>query len=312
MHVEKLYNALHHLNVHVQYENWHDPSLSSDIVHFFGYNDVNKIHLLKKKGYRLVYTHILDGITNLSSPKKKYHLVKNKIINYAPAKLNPLFLWKALPSFDALIYMHESDRQTAIQVYNVDPDKTFVIPHAVDNIVPNFNVVPNWNPYLVSVGSIVERKNSIFTALACQRNKIHIKFIGQPHDIQSTYFRDFLSCIDNEYTQYLGYLTENEKRNYLQNASGFVLLSKGESGCIAVYEAASLGLPLLLSDMPWAKHYDNPRRIFYSSPFSNKDADYAISNFCKYAQRQSIPSFEVKTWNEIAKMYLNVYRSVAS
>jgi glycosyltransferase involved in cell wall biosynthesis len=285
VHVEKLFNSLYQLKLDVQYENWHDPHLTSDIVHFFGYNDCNKIELLKKKGFRLVYTHIVDGLTNLSNAKKKYHQWKNKLLNHLPDRFNPLFLWKSLPAFDALIYMHESDRETAIRLFNVDPKKTFVIPHAVDSIEWNTNPKPNWNPYLVSIGSIVERKNSIFTALACQRNKIHIKFIGQPHDIQSGYFREFLNCIDNEYTQYLGYLNETEKRNYLQNASGFVLLSKGESGCIAVYEAASMGLPLLLSDLPWAKHYENPRQIYFSSPFSNKKADRSLSNFCKYAQR---------------------------
>ena len=96
----------------------------------------------------------------------------------------------------------------------------------------------------------------------------------------------------------------------MKNASGFVLLSRGESGCISVYEAAITGLPLLLSDLPWAKGYENPVNIQFCSVNDRKLAAASLSEFYNQSVRQEAPSFTVHTWLEIAEKYKTIYTTL--
>ena len=313
VHAAKLFQYLKEEGVEVNYENWHNPQLSADIVHFFGYNDFHKIRALKQKDYKLVYTHILDGITNLPASKRLYHKLKNKIIRLLPEKMNTMFPWRILNEFDALVYMHENDRNTAIELYNVDPAKTRVIPHAVDSLEPFTGPATEVQPkYLVSVGSIVERKNAVFTARLCRQLNIPVHFIGHPFDKESAYFREFESLCDGTLIRYSGYVTEEEKLQFLKQACGFVLLSFGESGCISVYEAGAAGLPLLLADLPWAKGYEQPQAISFCSPADQQQAAVALQKFYESSTRRISPSFTVHTWRDIARQYAAVYKQLMS
>jgi len=165
VHAEKLFSNLKQLGINVEYENWHDPKLEGNIIQFFGFNDFHKIKALKAKGYKLVYTHILDGLTNLSSAKLLYHKIKNKLINLLPEKFNVNFHLKPLNYSDAIVYMHQNDMNTAINLYNVDPSKAFVIPHAVDSLEKfQGDTVKEDTKFLISLGSIVKRNNAVFKA----------------------------------------------------------------------------------------------------------------------------------------------------
>jgi len=311
VHAEKLFNNLKQIGVDVEYENWHDPKLEGNVIQFFGFNDFHKIKALKAKGYKLVYTHILDGLTNLSSTKLLYHKVKNKLINLLPEKFNVLFPWKALNYFDAIVYMHQNDMNTAINLYNVDPSKAFVIPHAVDSLEKfQGDITKGDAKFLISLGSIVERKNAVFTAKICKENKIPILFIGHPFDKSSAYYKEFLEQVDGTYVRYSGFVTEQEKVALLKKASGFVLLSFGESGCISVYEAGATGLPVLLSDLPWAKGYEKPNAIYFSSPTDKEKATKSLINFFKLSERKTFQTFSVHTWKEIAERYAAIYKKL--
>ncbi len=310
VHAEKLYTFLKEIDVDVEYENWYDPKIKGEIVHFFGFNDFNKIKALKNKGYKLIYTHIMDGLTNQSKSKLFYHSLKNKLINLLPHKFNAIFPWKALDYFDAIVYMHENDRNTAVKLYNIDKNKTYIIPHAVDSLDKFKGDIHNTEKFLVSVGSIVERKNIITTSNLCIKNNIPLKIIGHPFDKNSTYFKSFISLIKNTNVEYLGFLCEEEKLETLKKAAGFVLLSKGESGCISVYEAAATGLPLLLSDLPWAKGYENPKNINYCSIVNLDKASKTLNDFFENCNRENCPTFTVHTWKEISEMYKKIYKSI--
>ncbi len=313
VHADKLFSTLNSRGVEVEYENWHNPTICGEIVHFFGFNDFNKIIALKKRGYKLVYTHIMDGLTNQSDTRLRYHLLKNIFIKILPEKFNALFPWRALKYFDAIIYMHKNDRDTAIKLYNLDPNKCYIIPHAVDTLdkFKGGGIYNNENnKYLVSVGSIVERKNTLFLADLCIKNKIPIVFIGHPFDKNSNYYVEFLKRVDGKYITYLGFVSEETKIEKLKNACGFVLLSFGESGCISIYEAGATGLPLLLSDLPWAKGYENPTDIKFCSPTNNLTGGKSLIDFYLNSVRRDSPSFKVNTWKEIAEMYVDVYHKV--
>jgi hypothetical protein len=134
-------------------------------------------------------------------------------------------------------------------------------------------------------------------------------FLGQPFNKEDAYFKEFLALVDEQYVIYPGYVSEEEKTKILTEASGFALLSKGESGCIAVYEAAAACLPLFLSDLPWAYGYEDLKMVTHVNLNTVSNISSSLASFFNKSQRLHVTAFDVKTWEQIASNYLNVYRS---
>jgi glycosyltransferase involved in cell wall biosynthesis len=311
VHAIKLNNHLKNIGIEIDYENWWDPNLKGDVVHFLGFDNVERIRTLKKRGYKIVYTHIMDGVTNLPHTTILYHKYKNVILRKLPKKFDCLFPWRGLIYIDAFVYMNEFDKKTAIDIYNIPIVKTHVIPHAVDDLSVYLGPSTSDDKHLVSVGTITPRKQTNLTAKICSDLGIKVKFIGQPHSIDDDYYKEFRSIIDkSESLEYVGFVDEKTKVGMLKNASGFILLSKAESGCIAVYEAAAAGLPLFLSDLPWAKGYESLDNIKHGNLNDECVLSEQISQFFESSERQDKPVFKVKTWFEVASMYKTVYESI--
>jgi glycosyltransferase involved in cell wall biosynthesis len=312
----RLVENLRLLGVQADFENWHDPKLDPDVVHVMGFNDVGNLRELKRRGKRLVFTHILDWITNSGERAIRRKEWSNRAVRMLPSQFDRFFPWRAIPLFDAVCYMNQGDRDTGIRLYNLDPARTHVIRLGVEDI-QSYRAVPDGGPvegiperYLVSVASIVPRKNQLFLARACRAAGVPVVFVGHPGNEQGDYFQEFNALVDSKVVFYFRDAPEALKRRLLWNASGFVLLSLGESGCIVVSEAGATGLPILLADLPWAKDYEDPHGIRYASAFDQAAAAREISQFYELARRGDTPSFRVRTWREVAEMYCDVYREV--
>lgn len=310
-HITKLHKY-HNINgVECKYESFFEPGLDPDVVHFLGYNDIERIKLLKRKGKKLILTHIVDDLTNL----KGIILLKRRIIIFfqsiLPSNLDRYIKWKALKYFDHIVYMHENDRNTAIKFFSIDQEKTSIIPHGIDKI-PSFDF--NYSlteDYLISVGSIIPRKNSSLLAKICLENNIPIVFIGSS-DKNSKYFETFKKNVDGKTVKYLGYVSEIEKQRYLSKAKGFIILSNGESGCISIYEAASFGLPIFLSDLPWSYAYPSSKLITRSKI---NEYTFLTKNINKWEKklkkkRTNKPSFSLLTWRDISNRYIKIYNTL--
>ena len=117
--------------------------------------------------------------------------------------------------------------------------------------------------------------------------------------------------IDNEYVRYAGFVTSEEKYDLLKRARGFALLSQFESGCFAIFEAAAAGLPLLLSNLPWAT---KPFRDAKESKFVTLDTPDRIAKelaaFYSNAHRLPETTFPILSSREIARRYLAIYEKI--
>jgi glycosyltransferase involved in cell wall biosynthesis len=311
VHAHKLLHNLREIGLDVEFENWHDPNLRPDVVHFLGYNNLYKLKKLKAQGRKLILTHIMDHWTSRTERDKNIQKIKNWFFKKLPVQFFPMFPWKALDLFDHIVYMHEEDRKSAIKLYGVNPKKTSVIPHAVDSLRP-FETTTQPNTYLVCIATIMERKNPLLTAQICNALEIPMVFAGPAWDKNSEYFKEFSKEMTGGSSRYLGFVSEEEKIELLKKAKGFVLLSEGESGCIALYEAAAYGLPILISDMPWAKSYTSPTNLFWTNLRNKKELQTSLKSFYENTQKSPEPSFEILTWKEIAGKYADVYKKCLS
>ena len=106
---------------------------------------------------------------------------------------------------------------------------------------------------------------------------------------------------------YPGYV-EKEWRDCIErNASGYVLLSLGESGCIAVYEAAAYQMPLLLSNLPWAWGYDHPTDVHFCDQDDEAKAVEQLADFYVKSGHLDHKPFNAMTWADVARLYVAEY-----
>ncbi|MBN1127103.1 MAG: glycosyltransferase family 4 protein [Sedimentisphaerales bacterium] len=309
---QKIYENLKLLNVDVDYARWWDPSQKCDLLHLFNCSST-MVAMAHEAGVKVIVTHIVDRLTNLSRTKRfGRQLLSYAIRNTLPTRLFQRFWWSMLSQVDALVYINQYEAKAAIDVYGVPRDKTHVILHGYDDDQKEqLQSGPrNACSHLVSLASIVPRKNTIRLAKAARDVGVPVVFIGKPFSEENAYYREFLKLVDDKHVIYVGYASEEEKIKWLTEASGFVLVSEAESGCIAVYEAAAVGLPMLLSGRPWAYSYGKHPAIQYVEPSDDFAIAARLKSFYLTSQRLNIETFPVVTWREIAQQYIAVYRSV--
>ena len=165
--------------------------------------------------------------------------------------------------------------------------------------------------YLISVATVSERKNTIVLAEAALAARVPVLFLGKPYASDDPYFLRFERLVDGNFVRYPGFVSEDEKYRYLRGARGFVLLSQFESGCIAVFEAAGAGLPLLLPNVPWAtKSYEKARDISFVRSADPPGLIAALKIFYEKAHRTAGTTFPLQSWNQIAQRYLLVYEQL--
>ncbi len=306
---EKLYGSLRTLGIEVEHARWWDPDQYSDLIHTFGCSP-SMVSMAHQAGVKVVLTHIVDEMTNSSCSRRLWHRTRNAAIReFAPGSVRRLFPWHVLPAIDELVYINQADAETAIDIYGIQRRRTHVIPHGcgTDAITRLQAGAREAASYLVSVGSIVPRKNTIVLARAARRAGVPLVFLGKAFDEDDPYFKEFKALVDGECVIYPGYVSEDEKTAWLVGASGFVLASRAESGCIAVYEAAAAGLPMLLSDRPWARVYGRNPSLHLVPPVEDALAEQ-LKPFFDTSRRMRACTFPVETWDDIAKRYLAVYQ----
>jgi len=309
VYAERLHESLRAIRVEVEFARWWDPGQKCDVIHMLGYPP-GMVHAAHEAGAKVVLTHIVDGMTNASPARRLRHRVRNSILRRCcPGVARRLFTWHVLPEIDALVYIHSEDEATARELYGVPPEKTHVIPHGCtpEQVGAIHSGPRHKQSYLVSIGSIVRRKNPVVLARAALQAKVPVVFMGKPFSDQDEYYREFLGLVDGRYVVHRGFVSEQEKMELIAGASGFALLSNGESGCIAVYEAAAAGLPLLLSDLPWARGYGRYETITRVHLGRADEVADGLARFYASSARRAMPVFPVMTWAEVAAAYLRVY-----
>lgn len=316
-HAVKLQQEISKLGVDIEFARWWDQSQEDfDIIHFLS-APLYMARYAKSRNKKTFFSMIFDFESNKTAVEQRVKMLKNKIIDVMPGTLSGNAYWKALPYMDKIQFMHEQDREAALRYFpkSLKKEKTLIIPHAYDpldmNISDHLNIsdMKFPNKYLVSCANISERKQSVLLAQYAKKAQVPIVFMGSSNDSDS-YCQRFKREIDNKYVFYPGYVSREWKDCIEKNAAGYVLLSKGESGCIAVYEAAAYQLPLLLSNLPWAWGYESPTDISFCD-FKNEDvAVEQLRNFYNKASRLNHTPFSIHTWSEVAQMYKNVYENL--
>jgi glycosyltransferase involved in cell wall biosynthesis len=311
--VEAVMRELGGLGVEVEPARWWDENQKGDVIHYFNRPPPTNVDLARQKGFKVVMTELLD---QTASRGRAQLLAQRSFTKLARALLPPGLLlrtgWEVYGQLDAMVYAVEHEWEVAQYLFGARPDRGCIIPHGLEEEALRQLALPQkQEDYLVSVATIHPRKNTVVLAQAAQRARTPVVFLGKPYAGDDPYFLEFKKWVDGKIVRYPGFVSTEEKWRYLRGARGFALLSQFESGCIAVYEAAAAGLPLLLSDLPWAsKVYANARAVKFIRLRSVTDIAADLGSFYALAHRQPGTTFPLLTWRQVAEKYANVYQRI--
>jgi glycosyltransferase involved in cell wall biosynthesis len=311
--VESLMRELPALGIGVEPERWWDEAQQGDIIHFVGRpSSINHLRLAKQKGFKVVLTDFLDQPASrdkltLFAQRLCIRLAR-KVLGGFTARL----AWDAYREFDAMVYAVPHEWETAKYLFDANPARGFVIPHGIEpSALAKLRQPANEADYLISVATITPRKYTLLLAAAAKLAGMPVLFVGKPYADDDPYFQQFQAVIDNECVRYAGFVSDEEKYAYLRRARGFALLSQFESGCIAIYEAAAAGLPLFLSDLPWAaKPYRDAKDSRFVPLSTPQRVAEELRIFYDSAHRLPETTFPLLTWREVANRYSTIYKTI--
>lgn len=312
-HALKLQKEISAKGVDIEFARWWDSGQKDcDIIHFLHPNPL-MARQARERGIKTFCSLIFDYES--SKTKFQQFIAKRKLfLRRLTSPADSLF-WTALNYMDKVHFMHQYDRDTALSYFPdlLKPKNTVIIPHAYDPgdmhlglKEVNFTLP---SKYLVSVANISPRKQTLLLATYAKAAKVPVVFLGG-HVDTDPYYQNFLKEVDNKYVYYPGFVSKEEKDYILDHASGYVLLSLGESGCIAVYEAAAYKMPILLSNLPWAWGYEEPQNIEFCNFQSKDKAISEIKMFFDHAGKLDHTPYAIHTWGEAASMYIEQYNQL--
>jgi glycosyltransferase involved in cell wall biosynthesis len=310
--IEALMRELANLGVTVEPVRWWDGNQTGDIIHYVCRTNVSSIRFAHEKKFKVIMTDLLDQTASRSRSRLFLQRTAIQAARLAAPGLASRFTWGIYRELDAMVFAVGHEWEVAQYLFDANPQRGNIIPHGLEPeaLAQLAGAAPE-EDYLVSCATIHPRKNTVLLAEAARLAKVPVVFLGKPYSANDDYFLRFKELVDGKYVRYPGFVTEAEKYRYLRGARGFALLSQYESGCIAVYEAAAAGLPLFLSNLPWAaRSYPLAKNLQLADLSGVRKAAAQLEQFYQGAHRGREATFPVLSWREVAKEYLRVYEKI--
>ena len=313
--IEKLMEHLPQCGVTVEPLRWWDARQEMDIIHSFGRPSDLLAELMVGKNIALVMSEILEAAAGRNRWELLgFRLLKLLISRCAGASVGRLG-WHVHRHVAAAIYASPVELELARNLYGLPSNRGYLLPYGLTSQELDALAREDREAgHLVCVATIHPRKNVLLLARAAREAETSVIFLGKPYSENDIYFKEFMGLVDGRNVIYRGYVSAEEKQTLLRQARGFVLLSNYESGCMAVYEAAAAGLPMLLADRPWARaSYAVYGDVHFVSLHSLPATAAKLKEFYRQAHRRvGRQIFPVPTWDEVAQRYVEIYRQVLS
>ncbi len=310
---EALMRELKALGVEVEPERWWDENQTGDILQFMCRPPAFNVRAARQKGFKTIMTETLDQTASRTSTQLFAQRCLTRLAQkFLPGSLTNRLNWEVYHDLDAMVYLVELEWKTAQYLFGANPRRGHVIALGLDAEALQQLARPQAEQdYLISIATIHPRKNTLLLAQAARMSGTPIVFLGKPYAPDEPYFLEFKKLVDGRIVQYPGFVSIEEKHQYLRGARGFALLSQFESGCIALHEAAAAGLPLFLPQLPWAANvYHNARDSHFVRLGSVKHTAAALGDFRAQAHRQAGTTFPILSWRQAAQKYLALYEKL--
>lgn len=242
--------------------------------------------------------------------------------NYKDKKDHVLFQNKINRS-SAITYISEYAKSSTHQFFDVPDIPEYVIYNGnpiLKMIIPN-NYKPKFapkKPYLFTIGEIKERKNFISLIGLIQHLKDYNLIIAGKN---STSEAERIQALINKYQlsdriKLVGKISELDKQFYYKNCAAFVFPSLREGFGLPVIEAMKFGKPTFISNNTSLPEIGGELSFYWDNYTPNYMADVFEKGMTIYEDNKDQYSKKLKeraesfNWNDAAKSYIEVYRSL--
>jgi len=309
--IEKIKAALEAAGLQVEYLRWWDDSQSGDLIHFFGRANPSHIDFAHTKGLKYVFSELLTSQGSRFPTHLRLQAAANSILRkLLPANYRLPLRWDSYQKADAVIAITDWEAWIMGELFDAPSNRVHVIPNAVDDVYFHSGSKAIGN-HLICVATITERKRVLELAEAAITAKTPLKVVGKPYSEGDPYFLKFIKTAQasQEIVEYLGPIQNPEQlAARLHAARGFVLPSTMETQSLAALEAAAAGLPLLLSDLPWAHATFGSKATYLPLCSGTLFADH-LKRFFDLAPGLPAPPTP-PTWLQVAKTLIRIYDSI--
>ncbi len=230
---------------------------------------------------------------------------------------------------NAIIVPSSATRDAVVQAYAINPEKIHVISHGYDaeayhpyndaEIQEALNRYGIKKPYVISVGRLEEKKNTLQVLKLIQSARTHLApppmkgedggggvntlnliLAGTPGYGYNIIKRWIIDNKARDWVHELGWLPSEETSKLICGASALITISRAEGFGLTILEALTCGTPVLASDIPPHREIGK-EAVIYTDP-SNliESADKLITLLNKPNKLISAIKFPAYTWAQSA------------
>lgn len=310
-------SGLRELGVEVEFARWWDGKQSADLIHFFGVPSSGYLQFARAKRLPVVSTTLFTATCNRSPRQLALQGFMVSTLLKIPAippwgSIRGQLTWKSFGECDMNIVGLEAEARVLETVYGLTRKQIGIVPLGLSEPFLQAGPGTRQHSYLITTGTITERKRSVELAKMAHLAKVPICFVGKPYDEKSAYWKEFQSLVDGAVVTHIPH-TESiqEMIGLLQGARGYVLFSDYENWCLSAHEAIACGLPILVPDQPWSRELFGAQARYFSGWDIEHNAG-TLSEFHSTCDSIPVPKIKLYSWRECATKLLPIYESLIS
>jgi len=204
------------------------------------------------------------------------------------------------------IIKEKYNQNNANLIYNGVPD-----PHIIDSTNYLNELGVEFQKYVFSMGRFVPEKNfhHLIKAFASLKEKEYKLIIAGDADFEDTYSKGLKKLAKENDVILTGFIKGDKLHELLTHAKVFVLPSSHEGLPIALLEAMSYKLPVIVSNIPANLEIGlDPSCYFYVG--NDKELADKIADIFNNGEKQISYNMENYHWNKIAEQTMNIYKKL--
>ena len=310
--IEQTKVALEQRGVEVDYLRWWDDQQRGDLVHYFEAPPAAYQSVARRKNIPLVTTVFFSETCNRSRKRLLAQAAVTRFLLALPFghTIKNQLPWVSYRRSDCIIVGLQAEKRVLQMVYGIPEDRIRLLPIGCESDFLNARPSPRTGGFLVCVGTLCAQKRTVELAEMAIAANVPMLFIGKPYsDDDPAWLRFQRLAASSDLIRHKGYLRDRQELvASLQQARGSVLFSTFENWSIAADEATACGLPLLLTDLPWARERFGASARYFDARRPQENARI-LRRFFEDAPELP-PAPRPVSWNRVAELLCGIYQDV--